>query len=283
MRRHTRAILTTLLVCALLAGVATGAVACKPKMVTVRTGEIVLCTEGHVVSDTTEEVEVKASDVADYSVKTRVVTCELHDKAAKLYDLAQKAIADGDLDAAEKALAELVALDPTYRNAQSQLGDIRQGNTPEAPVEPPAPPADEATDPDTEEPAPVAGLAAYVPDKLKGYVAQGIMADPFVITREYLPEDDDAVVMLVVVAEQFLDKEAAAAGLDANVRSWYSDAGEDIQVDGREGYFGVRGSAVVAAFVDDAVLVTVEISAADATDAESLRSQVIAIAEEIAP
>lgn len=260
--------------------------ACKPKMVTVRTGEVLLCTEGHVISDSTEETEVKAREVANYSVTTEVTTCELHQKAADLYDQAQKAIEKGDLAAAEKALAELATLDPAYRNVQAQLRDVRDGETPEPAAEAPEAPADPADEdpenPDTQEPAPVAGLAKYVPDELPGYVAQGILADPFVITRDYLPDGNDDVLVLVIVAEQYLDEEAALASLDANTRTWYSDAGDDIDIAGKTGYFGVREGSAAAAFVDGSIVVTVELRATDIEDAQNMRDEVVRVAEEVA-
>ena len=74
---------------------------CRKRQVTVRTGEIVLCTEGEVVSDTTESIEVPADEVKDYGVTTRGDTCDLHAKLAALYETAQQAIADGDLEAAQ--------------------------------------------------------------------------------------------------------------------------------------------------------------------------------------
>lgn len=254
--------------------------------VTVRTGEIVLCTAGEVVTDTTESLEVSADEVKDYGVTTRVITCDLHTKLAALYDTAQKAIADGDLEAAKTALKEIVTLDPLYRRASSQLTEIEAGNTPDADTggdtggTSGGDPTDPGDEPGTENPTgPIVNLAGFVPDTLTGFIGQGLIVDPLALTRDYLPTAQGEVAKLVIVVEQFQDADAALAELDAVIKPAYPDGASDVDVaDG--GYYGSNRSVAAVAFTDGPLLVVVEIGSTG-DDASGLKSTVIGLAEEI--
>lgn len=278
--RHLR-ILTALIVALTLIVPSAG---CKQKMVTVRDGEIVLCTEGEVVSDTTEELEVPAKEVGEYEVTTRVITCDLHTKLAALYDEARAALEKGDTESARKALADLVALDPTYRDAGQQLASIDKG------VKPPADPGDDTGTPttpgntpgDDAPTGPVLNLIDYTPDRVTGFVGQGLIADPFVLTRDYLPESPGDIDKLVIVAEQFKDAAAAKAELQNAVKANYAQGAAQVNVGSLSGYFGYRGSTGAIAFVDGAILVVVE-AAAYSGSASAFKTTLTSVAEEIAP
>ncbi len=254
--------------------------------VTVRTGEIVLCTEGEVVSDTTESLEVRADEVKDFGVTTKVVTCDLHAKLAALYATAQAAIAADDLDAAKTALKEIVELDPLYRRASSQLTEIEAGNTPDADSAGDdggtsgGDPADPGDEPGTENPVgPIVNLASFVPDTLTGFIGQGLIVDPLALTRDYLPTVAGDVAKLVIVVEQFQNAESARAEMEATIKPSYPNGAADVDVaDG--GYFGSNRSVAAVAFTDGPLLVVVEIASSD-SDASSLRNTVIGLAEEI--
>lgn len=268
----------------LLVGVAS-LVGCKAKMVTVTTGEIVLCTEGELVSDTTESKEVRADEVGDYGVTTEVVTCDFHAKLASLYTQAQDAIAAGDLDAASRALAEIVATDPLYRRAGSQLTDITAGRTP---IPDGAAPAGGGTTtvPDSERPGeesptgPILNLAHYVPDALPGFVGQGLIADPLTLTRDYLPSSAGAATRLVIVVEQFQDADAAKAELDAVIKPAYSGGASSLDVSGKAGYYGQASTVSVVAFTDGGLLVVLEMATEGAPAA--LKTQLVELAREVA-
>jgi len=274
-----------------------------PRMVTVANGEIVLCTEGEVISDTTEELQVPASDVGEYGVTTRVTTCDYHAQLASLYAEAQDALRAGDAEEARKALAEVVKIDPTYRKAASQLEDIESGRTPKPDDAPASPgdapggngdgdsdpgdgdPADTPSDPVDDDGSdvpqgPVLDLMRYVPDTLTGFVAQGLLADPFVLTRQYLPENQEDITALVIVAEQFKDNAGAQAELDRTIKTTYPDAASAFDVAGNAAYFGTRGSVAIVAFADGAVLVAIE-GASGSDDASGLKATLSDVAEEL--
>lgn len=287
MRRTTYLVVAAIAVIAL----AIAAFLVWPKLsnekVTVRSGEIVLCTEGEVVSDTTESLQVSADEVKDYGVTTRVITCDLHAKLAALYDTAQKAIADGDLDAAKAALKDIVALDPLYRRASSQLTDIEAGRTPDTDSggddggTSGGDPADPGDEPGTDNPAaPIVNLANFVPDTLTGFVGQGLIVDPLALTRDYLPTDQGDVAKLVIVVEQFQDADAAQAELDSVIKPAYPDGAADVDA-GDAGYFGSNRSVAAVAFTDGSILVVLEI-ASTGDDASALEDTVIALAAEVA-
>lgn len=261
-------------------------VGCKAKMVTVTTGEVVLCTEGELVSDTTEEIEVRADEVGEYGVKTSVVTCDLHTKIAALYAQAQEAIAAGDFEAAGRALAEVVAADPLYRRAGSQLSDINSGRKPVGDGVAAPPTGGSTTVPDSERPGdetptgPVVNLARYVPDTLAGFVGQGLIADPLTLTRDYLPTGGGAATKLVIVVEQFQSADMAKAELSSVIKPAYSGGGQSIDVSGKAGYYGEASSVAAVAFTDGALLVVVEM--ATSGDQSGIKTTVINTAREVA-
>lgn len=276
-----------LLALALVVALGTTSVGCRQKMVTVKTGEIVLCTYGEVVSDTTTEKQVPANEVGKYGVKTRIETCDLHKKLEALYRQAQDAITAGDLASAGAKLKEIVALDPTYRKAGQQLADIDAGKKPAVDSGSSTPggsttPTGGAGTPGEDEPTgPVLNLAKYVPDTLEGFVGQGLVADPFALTREYLPTGSSGPRHLVIVAEQFKDAAGARAELDASIKTTYPDSVATVSIGGKDAYFGVRKSVAVVAIVDGSVLVVAE-GSTSGDDAASLKNALVNVAQQIA-
>lgn len=256
---------------------------CKQRTVTVRSGEVVICTAGEVLEDSTEELDVPADEVAKYSVSTRVITCDRHGSLADLYADAQRLLDAGDADGAREKLASIVDRDPAYRNAKQQLADIDAGNKPSAdagtpPAETPDTPATPDT-PDDEVVGPIATLINYVPDSLDGYSAQEIIVDPVVLTRFYLPVSKDAD-QLVISAEQMADAKAAQASVDA-LKGTYPLNTAAVDLGGTKAYFGTQGGFAVVGFAQGAVFVSVELHAAKG-DGKALKNVVVAVATAIA-
>ncbi len=233
---------------------AAGSIGCARKMVTVRTGEVVLCTAGEVIEDNTKEVQVPVSEVSKYSVKTKVITCEQHQGLAGLWEAAQQALAAGDTNAARAKLAAIVAKDPTYAGGQAkkQLDEIEGGGSPSAGGSQPG-----TSTAGGEEPVgPVANLLKYVPDSIEGYTAQGITADPTSITRDYIPLSGNADLMVIMV-EQMVDAKKAVAALES-FKQTYPENSAAVTIAGKQGRFGTRTGYAAAAFVDGSLLVTIE-------------------------
>lgn len=239
------------------------------RKVTVTTGEIVLCTAGEIVEDNTEQIEVPEREAADYSVTTRVITCERHSDLGTLYAGAQQAIVDGDLATARERLATIVERDPAYRNAKRQLDDIDSGRTPE-----PDTGTGGGEAPGGQEPGgsgegpegPVVNLAKWVPDVIEGYTAQGIVADLASLSRQYLPKSKEAD-QLVIAVDQMVDAEtakaqAAALGLE------YPEGKRDTTVGSYAVTAGARGAFAAAAFADGPLVVTVELHATSGKGAD---------------
>lgn len=264
MRRTTTPLIALVLLLLMLAVPLSG---CEKK-VTVKTGEIVICTEGEILEDNTEEVEVRQSEVANYGVKTKVITCERHASAAgSLYERAQQAIADGDLAKARELLAAVVAQDPAYRRAKQQLAQIDAGETPTAdPGEGSAdagvvaPPADEPDEPT----GPVASLVKYVPDTVEGFIAQGIVADVASLSRQYLPNGVPANQLIIEVEQRVSDD--AAAQQQAVIIGDYPDNNTARVVAGRNVVAGTRGGYAAAVFVDGPLTVIVELHGSSGAD-----------------
>lgn len=271
---------------------------CSKQMVTVQTGEIVLCTYGEIVSDTTEDIEVPADEVADHGVTTTVVTCDFHQKLASLYEAAEKALAEGDLEAAERAFAEIAGSDPSYRDAATRLADLRgdgdgsaaagssaagaaggtaSGSTPgsnggSTPGSSggSAPGTTPGTTPggDDGPVGPIANLTTYIPDRLPGFVGQAVYSDPFVLFRDYLPERQGKIVQLAVEVEQFRDGAMATGNLDSRARVRYSSNPDDLKIGSHDAYFGTRPGYAGLAFTNGGIFVLLEVYTTSSTPAE---------------
>jgi len=251
---------------------------CREKTVTVRSGEIVMCTEGEIISDTTEALSVPADEVGEYSVKTRVETCDLHTKLAKLYDDAQKAIAAGDLEGAKAALTQVLKLSATYRKAGTQLADINAGKKP-APdgtqaTQPGTPGQDPGTPGEDDPTGPILTLASYAPDAVAGLVGQGLITDPFTLTRDYLPATPGSLLKAVIVAEQFKDAAAAKTELADVIKPSYANRAANLTAGGRSVYYGESGRVAAVAFVEGSVLVVVE-GAASGDDGAAVKAKIL--------
>lgn len=291
-----RRFLTLLLVAVLIVAVMLPVTGCTRK-VTVLTGEIVMCTAGEIIEDNTEEIEVPADEVENYGVTTTVITCDEHSDLAGLYAAAQKAIADGDLVTARERLRTIIERDPTYRSASDQLaqidegtrpavdsgdaddggtdddgtGDTDDGDTDDGDTD------DGDTDPDTPV-GPVASLLTYVPDKIDGYVAQGITADLAFLSRLYLPTSD-AADQLAIEVEQHVNADAAVnqqVVLAAN----YPDAPTSRTINGKTVMAGVNGQYAAGVFIDGPLTVIVELHATGASG-EGLLDAMFAVVESI--
>lgn len=232
---------------------------CQRK-VTITTGEIVICTAGEIVEDNTEEVEVPQDEVMNYGVKTTVITCDEHSDLGSLYDQAQAAIESGDLAKARELLASVVATDPSYRKAKAQLDAIDAGQQPERDT--PAEVVDGGTStpetPDNEEPVgPIASLTRYVPDAIDGYVAQGIVADPASLARQYLPTAGSAN-QLIIEVEQRVSADVAAQQ-QAVIIADYPENATSKSIGGITVVAGARGPYAAAVFADGPITVIVEL------------------------
>jgi len=269
-----RRTLTLLMVAVLMVTAVSLTTGCERK-VTVLTGEIVLCTAGEIIEDNTEEVEVPASQVSEYGVTTRVITCDEHGDLAAAYAAAQKAIAEGDLVTARERLRTVLDRDPTYGNAADQLAEIDAGRRPAVD----SGSADAGTggtgdtggsgdtgggtvpsdDPGDTPQGPVVSLVKWVPDTIEGYVAQGILADLASLSRQYIPLADSADQLMIEV-QQHVNAEAAVAAQTA-IAGQYPDSTTSRTIGGKTVMAGVKGGFAAGVFIDGPITVTVELHA----------------------
>lgn len=273
-------LLNVMLVLALLFSTAVAG-GCAKRKVTVRSGEIVLCTAGEVVEDNTKEIEVSVDDVAKYSVTTKLITCDVHGGLESLYAAAQKAIAGGDLDAAQAKLQSIVDQNPNYKKAGSQLADIQAGKTPTPDDDTGSTVPTQTAEPGDggEITGPIASLIKYVPDVLDGYSAQEITADPTLITRNYIPTSGNAD-LLVISAEQVVDAAMASATI-ASIKTAYPDSGATVDIGSSKGYFGTTSEFALVVFSQGAVVVSIEMHVAKGK-AVDLKSALVKVATAIA-
>jgi hypothetical protein len=271
---------------ALVASLAFGAAGCQRK-VEVQTGEKVVCVYGHDISNDVRAIEVPADQASKYSVKTRTTTCPDHLKLEATYRAAQEDIAKADLKAAAKKLAAVVAVDSTFKKAQSQLDDINAGKTPQPDnsgssggTSTPGTGSKPTTPGDSGTPTgPIASLAAWLPPDIAGYAAQKMSADALYLTRDYWPSSDSGSKRLVISAEQLLDAKAAAAALKANVKVPYGEDDRTLQIKGKSAYVGTDGRhTAVLGLTDGPVIVILQLSS-EKDDAADLVDELVAIAK----
>jgi len=256
---------------------------CGEKTVKVKTGELVVCTYGETVSSTVKTIEVPASKAADYKVTTKKVTCARHRALEAVYAAAQKAIAEGDLEAARAKLAEVLAMEPTFKKAAQQAKDIDAGKKPTADTSTGGSTGGNTGGGTGVPEAPVAGLAKWVPDTLAGYKADEVIADANALTREYVPSSSSKLVSVVVVAEQYKTAAAAKAAATDTIAKQYPTSRSNATAEGRTLLFGVKGSSFAAvAWTEDAVLIVIEAYAKSGTPS-ALKSDLQSIASAIIP
>jgi len=256
-----------LLIAVLSAGLLLGA--CN-RMVRVETGERIVCTYGEVTTDTIRTIEVPSADAGTYKVVRMTVTCERHKRLETLYAQAQAAIIAGDLTAARSALAEVVKIEPQFKNARQQIDAIDAGIPPVVDTSATKPSASATTTPapggstsstDKQPVGPVASLSRWVPESLPGYTAQPITADVFTLTRQYRPAASAPTDALVVVVEQYKDATKAKSAIKRDLGSAYSGGASTLTINGRSVYFGTDSHRfAIAAWNENGVVVVVEAS-----------------------
>ena len=275
MTRRSTFVWIALAAAGLIAAAALVGSGCSRK-VRVETGERIVCTYGEVTTDTIHTIEVPAADAAKYKVIRKTVICPRHQQLETLYSAAQDAIESGDMTAARAKLAEVLKLDPLFKNAQQQIDAIDAGKKPvidrsigpkpgtsTSPPGSTTPPSGNTTPSPGKEPVgPVATLQSWVPETLPGYTSAPIVADVYTLTREYLPTASAPTKTLVVVVEQYKDASYAKAAIKNDLVHSYPDDASTLTVSGRSVYFGVngRGRAIVA-WNESGVLVVIEGSA----------------------
>ncbi|MBE0477204.1 MAG: hypothetical protein IBX62_08925 [Coriobacteriia bacterium] len=253
--------------------------------VRVKTGTIVMCTWGELISDDTRETQVTASEVGEHGVRTEVTTCDRHKRIEELRKKAEEAIRDKDLAAARLALEELVKLDPSDSGSAQKLKAVVAGKIPAGGSSGGGSGSGNGGGGDNggdngdggdgggsngggnggERPpeGPVANLTDYVPDKLTGFVAQGIVADPFILWRNYIPEGKSPILQLVVMAEQHGSKSDSEAAIARDVKTYYPDDARSVDVKGRTAYFGTRRHLAVLALSDGSIRLVLEMASDD--------------------
>lgn len=276
---HTMKVTLALVLALVVSGAS--ASGCQRK-VEVKSGTRTVCTEGEVISDDVKTIKVPANKANAYRVRTITVTCDKHKQLPTLYADAQAALAAGDTKLAATKLAEVLALDPTYRKAKEQADSIAKGGKP-APDTAPAPGAGTTPAPVTppkpgETTETVGALGRWTPDTITGFTAAKALPDALSISREYTPSGSSPVVSIVIIAEQFRTAADAKKGLEAQVKKSYTKDKATLQVKGRDAYFGTDGSRFAAlGFTDGSVMVAIGLTAKqDPKDVRALAEQIAA-------
>lgn len=253
------------------------------RKVEVTTGEIIECTYGHIVSEDVKTLRVPAREASKYGVRTVKTVCDEHAAVEEAYAEAQAALKKADLETAKRKLEEVLALDPAYRQAQSQLDAIVAGKKPSADSEP-APSAndgDSATKPstpgdDADPTGPVASLTGWMPDDLDGYQADKMLADVLAVSRQYAGSGGRT---LVISAEQLGTEEIAKSIWDRDYKLRYAKNAKTLKINGKNAYGGTDGSEVaVLGIVDGPVLVVLQLSSDD-VEPPTLLSELTAMAK----
>lgn len=273
--------ITSLLLLGALVASMTG---CARK-VSVETGQRINCRYGHVISNNVRTVQVPAADAGRYIVVTLESVCPRHQKLAALYEQAQKELEAGQTGPAAAKLKTIVASDPAFAQAATQLEVIKSGGKPtpdsgfvadtggskkSGATTKPKPKPDPATPGDDKPVGPVTTLESWVPATLSGFRTGVTAPDAVSLSREYLPQQKGDLEAIVLAAEQFTSPDAAAKELKAQI-SRYSKDVQRTQVAGRATTLGHDGGQFAAlAFVQGSVLVVAEVHASPGVKAKAL-------------
>lgn len=253
------------------------------RKVKVETGSRVVCTYGHEISENVKTVEVSAKESSKYKVKVVTRTCARHERLEKLYDEAQAALKAGDTKTAQKKLEQVVGGDLAFRNATSQLDDIKAGKKPAADSSGGGTSSGAKTDPGKGDiSGPVGSLKKYVPDTLSGFAARPVLNDPNALIREYTPSGSSKAVLMTVVAEQERTSAVAKTMLTREVKDAYPRSASTVSAGSRSVYFGTDGSAYAAiGFTDGSVFVVYEMAAKPGVDPADLKTALIDAVKQI--
>jgi hypothetical protein len=258
---------------------------CTP-MVRVESGELVTCTYGEVISNTVKVMEVPADKAASYRLVTKTITCDRHKRLEALYAEAQAAIQASDLATAKAKLAAIVASDPAFLKAKSQLAAIDSGEKPvvdtTAPTGGSGAGGGGGTGSGGQQPVgPIANLQSFVPDTLPGYTSTRLTSDVYTLDREYIPAQGAPTDSLVVVVEQYKDATAAKAAIASGIAPGYGSDVSTVQIAGRSVRFGTDGKRFATlAWNESGVLVVMEASSASRKPAD-LKSHLVSLASQI--
>jgi len=181
---------------------------------------------------------------------------------AALYAEAQSAIDSGDLKTAEKKLAAVLAISPTYRKAKAQHDAIAAGKkvTSDKSSNPTTTKPTKPSTPSTQPTTSAGSLQSWIPDTLPGYSALKAAIDPLSVSREYKPGSGNPVGSLVIYAEQFRSSTDAKNALKVDVKERYPHSAGSGTVHGHTVYFGTNGRFATMAFTSGPVMVALEAS-----------------------
>lgn len=289
MDRRISLVIASLLAVALLGS------GCQRK-VEVETGTRVLCKYGHTITDNVSTEKVPAKDAAGYRVTTLTRVCPKHEQIAALYGEAQVALQEGDSKTARSKLEQLVALDPSFAKARTQLDQLKSGETPQPdrdggltptgntkPSSPKgdAPSPDDKTPGDGDRQTPSGKMTAWTPDNLNGYTATKPAIDVLSIAREYVPDNSDRI-LLVIVVDQQKTSAGAKEQLEYRVRRAYPQDGASVTVNGHKAYFGTDGASHAAiGFVSGSQMVALELTSKSSGSPAGMKSELIAATKQL--
>ena len=241
---------------ALSVGVASG---CQ-RTVEVKSGTRVVCTYGETISSDVKTIRVPADKAASYRVRTITKTCPTHLKLEALYAEAQRALVAGDVKTADAKLAQVVSVDPGFKQASQQRKTIAEGGKPK-PDTSGAGSVPATTTPPATGDSGGGALTKWTPDVLSGFTAKPAGVDPLSVSRDYIAPASSPVLTLVLVAEQFRTADDAKKALTVEVKNAYPDDSATFTVKGHTVYFGTDGTRFAAVgFTDGAVMVAAEAS-----------------------
>ncbi len=278
-----------------------GLSACQRK-VSVQTGERIVCRFGDIIEDTVRTVKVPASEAALYSAKESFGVCARHRQLLSLYREAQDDISANRLVPAQQLLAQVVAADPDFAQAATQLAGLEAGNRP-------AP--DRATTgystgnstsaatlggtgsvtgrtksaagfADDGRGGAALSLAAWAPADLEGFKTGATAADVLALSREYVPLRNGGPLKAVIISvEQFSSGKMASAALREQMSHYEKNVASE-KIEGRACTFGTDGRLSAAiGFADGATIVVVEGHVQDGVRPAVLHEELVAVAAKL--
>ncbi len=286
--------------------------------VKVETGSRVVCKYGEIITDRTKSITVPRLFARAYGVKTSKSTCPKHRTVERLYDDANRLIAQGDLRTAGKLLGSIKKRDPKFKDIDKKIASLNKeliaAGLPTIPIDGGTGDSsgsdsgggegtgdsgssgtsssgnndsggnDDGGGSDTpgDDGTPTyLYLLDLLPDEMSGYE---LWAEDFATlsaSRTFSPKGSTKIKLLTLAVDLAGNADSADAYIEGKIKSSYPGSKDDnVKVEGRECYFGTHANQfAMLAWQEGGIVYQVEMMAKN--NPEDLKDDIVKLAKKI--